>query len=97
MQKYKSNYSYDSQNRLQYTPDLHKNRGRPWSTHEESYVIGHYDLLGAEQMSFALERPITAICNRVYELRKAGKMKKPSKQSYHRRHCRPVTCTHRQS
>ena len=70
---------YDRYGRLKYNPIFHSKHKTPWSTEDLQYLINFYDFAGPEEMSFALERPATAIKQKVNELRKKGVMKKSQK------------------
>lgn len=80
---------YDRWGRLQYHPELHAKQGTPWTTADQKYLIEHYALLGPEQVSLALERTLTTVMTRAYELRKAGVMARPAKIQHQRRLLRP--------
>lgn len=75
---------YDSSGRMKYNPRFHK-KGIAWSSEDLQYLIEWYDIIGPEEMSFALERPATSIMQRVSELRRKGVMKKPKKITHFRR------------
>ncbi|PNI01202.1 hypothetical protein C1N32_20790 [Vibrio diazotrophicus] len=77
--------TYDKWGRMQYHPDFHGKHGTPWLMEDQTFLIENYEELGAEQVSFALERTIHTIMTRVYELRKEGLMAKPTKRAHHRR------------
>lgn len=77
--------TYDRYGRMNYHPDYHPNQGKPWTTSEEKYLADYYDKLGPEQVSFDLGRTIHTVMQRACDLRKRGAMKKPEKQSWHRR------------
>lgn len=76
---------YDRYGRMKYNPEFHKRSGQIWSKSDLNYLINWYDKIGAEEMSFALERPISAISEKVAVLRRRGTMKKPKKQKRHNR------------
>lgn len=76
---------YDSWGRMYYNPEFHSNNGKPWSTKDLRYLIDWYDIAGAEEMSFALERTIKTIQMKVYSLRKQGVMNRPNKSTKHKR------------
>jgi hypothetical protein len=46
------------------TLQLHVRQGKTWTTSEQAYLIAHYELIGPEQMSLALERTIHTIMTR---------------------------------
>ncbi|MCG6387530.1 hypothetical protein [Vibrio fluvialis] len=77
--------TFDKYGRMKYHPELHKKQGTPWTTTDEKYLINHYATMGAEEVSFALERTIHTVMTRAYELRKKGLMSKPAKRKNHRR------------
>lgn len=80
--------TYDKHGRMNYNPELHARQGKPWTTHEQAYLISHYELIGPEQMSLALERTIHTIMTRAYELRKKGLMPRPARRVMHARSSR---------
>jgi hypothetical protein len=61
---------YDCYGRMKYNPEFHANDGKTWSKDDIDYLINWYDIIGPEEMSFALERTIKAIQQKVSELRK---------------------------
>lgn len=67
---------YDKAGRMQYHPSFHKRHGTPWSREDIEYLINWYYKIGANEMSFALERPSGAIVMKVSNLAKKGKMKR---------------------
>jgi len=67
---------YDNQKRMKYHPDFHAKHKTDWLAADEKYLIEHYDFLGANHCSMALERTVTTISERVCQLRKKGKMLK---------------------
>ncbi|PRR70883.1 hypothetical protein [Clostridium thermopalmarium] len=76
---------YDRFGRIKYNPAFHTKHKTPWSMEDLQYLVNWYDIIGPEEMSFALERPVTAIQQKVTVLRRQGYMKKPDKFGYHRR------------
>jgi hypothetical protein len=76
---------YDSYGRMKYNPEYHAKHGTPWSYEDIQYLINWFEFAGAEEMSFALERPITAVQEMANRLRKQGVMKKPKIQTKHKR------------
>lgn len=76
---------YDRHGRMQYHPAFHDRHGQPWTTTDQQFLIDHYDLLGPEQVSFALGRTIHTVMTRAYELRRDGLMPKPAKRGWSRR------------
>ncbi len=77
--------TYDGYGRMQYHPDFHPNHGKPWTTHDERYLIDYYEKLGPEQVSLELGRTIHTVMQRACQLRKSGLMCGPRKKIYHRR------------
>ena len=71
---------YDSSGRMRYNPEFHRKNGQLWNDEDLKYLIEWYDKIGAEEMSFALERPITAVMQKAKILRDKGIMTKPSKK-----------------
>ena len=88
------NITYDKHGRMNYHPELHARQGKPWTTSEQAYLIAHYELIGPEQMSLALERTIHTIMTRAYELRKKGLMPRPARRVMHPRSGRGLARTH---
>lgn len=76
---------YDSFGRMKYNPEFHPNQGKYWTYEEEEYLIKWYDLIGMEEMSFALGRTEATISEKVTRLRKLDRMVKPIKKNYARR------------
>lgn len=76
---------YDHFGRMKYNPEFHINTGKAWSTNDEQYLIDWYDIIGPEEMSFALERTIISVMQKVTVLRKEGVMKKPLKRANSKR------------
>lgn len=81
-------YERDKWDRIRYSSDLHPNQGQKYTEEDKQYLIDWYDIVGAEEMSFALGRTEGSILQYVIQLRKAGKMSptnyKPG-QNKHRR------------
>lgn len=75
---------YDRFGRMKYNPNFHRKVGTPWTTEDLEYLIGWYKKIGADEMSFALERPITSVMQKVNTLRKKGYMK-ASENAWHKR------------
>jgi len=71
--------TYDRYGRMNYNPMFHENNRKPWDPEDDEYIINWYDIIGPEEMSFAISRTIKSAMNRVARLRKAGKMRKPLK------------------
>ncbi|MGG7163778.1 hypothetical protein [Clostridium ihumii] len=67
---------YDTEGRMKYNPIYHSNHGKSWSYDDNKYLIEWYEKIGAEEMSFALERTIATIMGRVNILRKQGLISK---------------------
>lgn len=76
---------YDRFGRMKYNPEFHRKNGQPWSKNDLEYLINWYDKIGPEEMSFALERPITAVMQKAKVLRYEGLMHKQSKKVRHAR------------
>ncbi|WP_242831514.1 hypothetical protein [Clostridium cadaveris] len=66
---------------MKYNPEFHRKNGQPWDKEDLEYLINWYDKIGPEELSFALERPITALCQKVSVLRRIGVMEKSEKQN----------------
>jgi len=73
---------YDRYGRMKYNPVFHENNGKPWSMEEIQYLKDWYDIIGAEEMSFALSRTMGTVQNKVLTLRKYNQMKYPDKFVY---------------
>lgn len=76
---------FDNSGRMKYNPEFHSKTGEPWNKEDLEYLINWYDIIGANEMSFALERTEATIQFRVCCLRKQGLMKKPLDTKKHRR------------
>lgn len=74
---------YDRFGRMKYNPEFHKRCGVVWNKSELKYLVDWYDKIGAEEMSFALERPISAVSEKVAVLRRRGIMRRPIKYKRH--------------
>ncbi|AJA42501.1 hypothetical protein phiCT453A_11 (endogenous virus) [Clostridium phage phiCT453A] len=81
---------YDRYGRAKYNPFIHRNTGKPWSNTDLNYLINWYDIIGPDEMSFALERTIATVMNKVYTLRKKGVMDKHKRI----RNCKRVRSMH---
>lgn len=71
---------YDKFGRMNYNPMFHENMNKPWPLADRKYLIEWYDLIGPEEMSFAVGRTIGSVMQRVTDLRKEGVMVKPLKK-----------------
>ena len=76
---------YDSSGRMKYNPEFHRKHGQLWSRDDLEYLISWYDKIGPEEMSFALERPIGAVAQKVKVLRQRGIMQRQTKKVRHDR------------
>lgn len=76
---------YDHCGRMKYNPTFHQNNGTPWNEEDTEYLIKWYDIVGADEMSFALGRTAATIMNKVQHLRAKGIMQKPLKRKWCRR------------
>lgn len=76
---------YDRSGRMKYNPEFHFNQGKYWTYDEEEYLIKWYDIIGMEEMSFALGRTEGTITDKVNRLRKRGRMTKVEHKNYVRR------------
>jgi hypothetical protein len=65
---------YDSCGRMRYNPEFHDKQFTPWLMIDERYLIENYAATGRSRMSFALGRTESTVAERVYRLRKMGKM-----------------------
>lgn len=76
---------YDRYGRMKFHPDYHGKQRAAWTTADEKYLIENYEADGPEQVSLALERTIHTVMTRAYELRKVGRMTKPTAKKYSKR------------
>lgn len=76
---------YDHFGRMLYNPDFHANNRTPWDFDDLQYLINWYDVIGAEELSFALERTITTVRTKACSLRKSGIMPKTTNKRWHKR------------
>ena len=67
---------YDKNGKMKFNKEFHKNNGKKWSDEDVKYLIEWYDIIGAKEMSMALERTEFTVSNKVCELRRNGLMKK---------------------
>ncbi|GCD13172.1 hypothetical protein [Clostridium tagluense] len=72
---------YDKYGRMSYNPIFHENNGKPWYKEDTQYLIDWYDIIGPEEISFAIDRTIKSVMHKATLLRKGGKMKKPLKKT----------------
>lgn len=77
--------TYDECGRMNYNPQIHFNNGKSWNEEDVNYLINWYEIIGIEEMSFALGRTEKTIMHKVHLLRKEGKMKRPTKITRRRR------------
>ena len=71
---------YDRWGRMKYNPIFHQNTGKTWTSEDIQYLIDWYDIIGVEEMSFALSRTMGTIQNKVSALRKSNQMQNVSKK-----------------
>ena len=76
---------YDKYGRMSYNPLFHENNGKPWHMEDTKYLIDWYNIIGPEEISFALDRTIKSVMHQVTLLRKDGTMKKPFKKIYNKK------------
>jgi hypothetical protein len=76
---------YDNNGRMKYNPDYHGRTSKIWTKDEIDYLIDWYEIIGAEEMSMALERTIGTVYRQVNALRKSGRMKDPGRKIFHDR------------
>ena len=67
--------TYDKYGRMNYHPEFHAKHKTPWLAADQKYLIDNYEIMGPDQLSFALERTIHTVMSRAYELRRDGFMK----------------------
>jgi hypothetical protein len=68
---------YDDYGRMRYNPDIHFAQFEPWTDDDLDYLINWYEIIGLEEMSFALGKTESTIKHKVYKLRRTGKMSIP--------------------
>ncbi|MFT7109907.1 MAG: hypothetical protein ACI843_001574 [Psychrobacter glaciei] len=66
---------HDSNGRVKYNPQLHPNHKKPWTTHEQKYLIDFYGKDKPADISLALGRTIGTVMDRACDLRKQGLIK----------------------
>jgi hypothetical protein len=71
---------YDRYGRMKYNPLFHTKTNKPWAYNDLEYLINWYDIVGPEEMSYALSRTIKSIAQMVNNKRNDGTMIKPLKQ-----------------
>lgn len=62
---------YDKYGRMKYNPYFHKNNRKPWTEEELQYLTNWYDIIGAQEMSFALERTPSSIYTKYRQIKKS--------------------------
>lgn len=77
--------NFNEKGMITYNKELHPNQGQPWSEEDLLYLIEWYDIIGGEEMSFALGRTEKTISVKASNLRKEGLMKASNKQKRVRR------------
>lgn len=76
--------TYDKQGRMNYNPKFHRKHGTAWTLEDLTYLIEWHDIIGAEEMSFTLERTARSVSQKVVELRARGMMPQDAR-GYHER------------
>lgn len=61
---------------VKYDPKIHFNHGKPWTNKDENYLITYQKSDSITDLSLALGRTYKTIADRIYELRKAGRIPK---------------------
>lgn len=69
---------------MNYNPEFHKKHGTSWTLEDLQYLIDWYDIIGVEEMSYALERTIKSVAQKATELRNKGIMPQ-DRCGYHER------------
>lgn len=69
---------------MNYNPEFHENNRKRWNDEDLKYLMEWYDIIGPEEMSFALGRTVGTIVNKVFALREKGLMEKPSTRIIHK-------------
>lgn len=76
---------YDSYGRMVFNPEFHSKSGTVWSKEDLEYLKDWYDIVGPEELSYALDRTIKSVMQKAAVLRKKGVMFKPAKQVWTRK------------
>lgn len=67
--------TYDSRGRMKYNPELHPNHKKPWTTHDQKYLIDFYATSTPNEISLALGRTVGVVIDKACRLRKQGLIK----------------------
>ena len=59
-----------------YDPEVHFNHKKPWTNHDQNYLIDFYGKLPVSELCFALGRTYKTIVDKAWSLRKQGLIKK---------------------
>ncbi|MCW6665424.1 hypothetical protein NHG32_06980 [Aerococcaceae bacterium NML191219] len=59
-----------------YSPELHPNHGKPWTTKEVKYLVDYYGKISPEEISLSLGRTLHTIYQKATVLRKQGRLGK---------------------
>ena len=77
--------------RMLHHPEFHQRQWKPWTNHEQKFLIEHYDSLGPEECSLSLERTIQSVMQKMTKLRKEGfAPPADAKRKYHKRTMREL-------
>jgi hypothetical protein len=71
---------YDSHGRMKYDPEFHTNHKKPWTTHDQKYLIEFYNGANSNDISMALGRTVGTILDKVCTLRKQKLMPPANKK-----------------
>lgn len=72
---------YDKYGRMSYNPIFHKNNGKPWNIEDTKYLIGWYNIIGPEEISFAIDRTIKSVMHKVTLVAKGWQNEKTIKEN----------------
>ena len=64
--------AYDSQGRLKYSPELHENHGKPYTTKELAYICAMHGSMSLVDIGLAVGRTSNAVAMQLSILRKRG-------------------------
>lgn len=64
--------TYSKNGRMNYHPEFHPNKGKPFTESDLEYLCKYYDHDGGQLMAMALGRTVKVVLSKVAELRKKG-------------------------
>lgn len=80
---------YYSNGKMSYNSDFFSKTGKSWSMEDKEYLILWYEIIGPEEMAFALERTPGSLMEKVRLFRKEGIMKKTFVKKHKKREFSP--------